>query len=203
MELTLKFKPMMMERIAALVIFIWGTGTFLLGYYHTFDNTSSKLFGLCIVGIQTSLILLYFFNKSVSSYLNGINLSTIALLHIWRIFAGWIFIAYAGQLPKTFINNAAYGDIITGFLALGVFLSLRAKWAFYVFNIIGLFDFILAVGTGIVLSLAHTPGTELLQHLPLIIIPFFGVPISGLTHIVSLVRLSKLKDIKLTDHVVS
>jgi heme/copper-type cytochrome/quinol oxidase subunit 4 len=189
------------ERLVALVILIWGIAAFLLGYNHSFDNTSSVFFGLCIVAIQTTLLLLYFLNKSVKNFFNGINLSTIAILHSWRIFAGWIFISYADQLPKVFVNNAAYGDIIAGFLGIAVFIFGRTKLAYYVFNVVGLIDFILAVGTGITLSLMQLPGTELLTKLPLIIIPFFGVPISGLTHVVSLVRLSKMQNVKLLERV--
>nr|WP_294943965.1 hypothetical protein [uncultured Mucilaginibacter sp.] len=194
-------KPANMERLAALVILIWGAASFLFGYYHVFDNTSSKVFGFCIVTVQAVLVLLYFFNTAVNRYLNQISLSTITLIHTWRLFAGWAFIAYAGQLPQTFINNAAYGDLVAGVLAICVFLSGRKKWAFYAFNIIGMLDFMLAVGTGITLSLSNAPGTELLTKLPLIIIPFFGVPISGLTHIVSLTRLLKMKEVGLAGQV--
>jgi hypothetical protein len=199
MEKNIYDKSNAVERIAAIIIVIWGIVSFLLGYYKVYDNTSSQAFGLNIIAIQTSLILLYFFNKDVKEFFNSINLSTFALIHTWRIFAGWLFISYSDQLPETFINNAAYGDIVAGFLAISVFIFGRKKWAFYVFNIIGLLDFVLAVGTGITLSLLQYPGTKLLTELPLIIIPFFGVPISGLTHIVSLVRLDKMKDLKLTD----
>lgn len=190
-----------MEAVVASAVLIWGIATFIFGYNHTFDNSSSLIFGTCILSIQVTLILLYYLSKPVNRFFNGVNLSTIALLHSWRIFAGWIFISYADHLPIAFVNNAAYGDIIAGLLGISVFIFGRTKLAYYVFNVVGLFDFILAVGTGLILSLTHTPGAQLLTALPLIIIPFFGVPISGLTHIVSLTRLAKMKNVKLTERV--
>ena len=201
METSIHSTSIRMERMVAFTIALWGISAFLLGYYRLFDNTSSIFFALCIAAIQTILILLYFFNKPINDFFNGINLSTIAILHTWRIFAGWLFISYSNVLPEAFINNAAYGDIIAGFLGISVFIFGRTKLSFYIFNIVGLIDFILAVGTGILLSLMQVQGTELLTKLPLILITFFGVPVSGLTHVVSLVRLAKMKDIKLSERV--
>ena len=189
------------EPIIAAGILVWGTGTFLLGYYNFFQNSPSFLFGFCIVFLQTALIFSYLLHNTFNKYCNSIPLSTIAILHVWRIFAGWIFIANASSLPRTFVTNAAYGDIIAGCLAVSVFIFRRTKIAYVIFNIVGLADFIVAVVTGLLIFTANPETTNLLSQLPLIIIPLFGVPISGFTHVVSLTRLFKMRDKNWLDNV--
>jgi hypothetical protein len=151
------------------------------------------------VAILTGLILLYQFNEKFRQFCNNIPLKAIALFHVWRIFAGWIFLSYSGVLSETFINNAAYGDIISGFIGLIVFVFGHTKLNYYIFNIVGLLDFIVAVGTGISLTIIGDDGMAPIIQLPLIMIPLFGVPLSGFTHFISLNKLMKMKTNKLTD----
>lgn len=189
------------EKRATLVIVFWGITSFLLGYYGFFKLIPRPLFGATVVTILSSLILLYQFNKQFQQFCNSIPLKAIALFHVWRIFAGWIFISYSGVLSQTFINNAAYGDIISGFFGLTVFLFGHTKLSYYLFNIVGLLDFVLAVGTGISLTIIGDNGMAPIIQLPLIMIPLFGVPLSGFTHFISLSRLLKMKTTKLTDKI--
>ena len=187
------------EQKVILTLTIWGLLSFFLGYFETFSKIPRPIFGVCVVLILTTLIVLYFKNKSFQSFSNHISLKSIALFHSWRIFAGWIFLSFSNQLPETFVNNAAYGDIIAGFLGLGVLIFGQTKLNYYIFNVLGLIDFFLAVGTGLYLTFTHDPKMESIIQLPLIIIPLFGVPISGYTHFISLYRLSKIKTQKITD----
>lgn len=152
-----------------------------------------------VIIIQSSLVVAYLINKGFKEYCNSIPLKAIALFHVWRIFAGWVFLSFSGVLSQTFINNAAYGDIISGFLGLTVFLFGHTKLNYYIFNILGLLDFIIAVGTGITLTITGDPQMNPIVQLPLIMIPLFGVPLSGITHFISLFRLSKIKTQKITD----
>jgi hypothetical protein len=185
-------------KIAFLIIF-WGLASFLLGYYKVFTLMPRPLFGLVVIIIQTSLVLAYLFNKDFKEYCNSIPLKAIAAFHVWRIFAGWIFLSFSGVLSQTFINNAAYGDIIAGFLGLTVFLFGHTKLNYYIFNILGLLDFVIAVGTGISLTIIGDSQMNPIVQLPLIMIPLFGVPLSGITHFISLSRLLKIKTEKITD----
>jgi hypothetical protein len=188
-----------LEKRVTLVVFFWGIASFLLGYYGFFNHIPRPLFGATVVIILTSLIVAFQFNEKFNQFCNSIPLKAIALFHIWRIFAGWIFLSYSGVLSETFINNAAYGDIISGFFGLIVFLFGHTKLNYYIFNIVGLLDFIIAVGTGISLTIIGDDGMAPIIQLPLIMIPLFGVPLSGFTHFISLSRLVKLKNNRLTD----
>lgn len=187
------------EAKVAFFILFWGLASFLLGYFKVFTFIPRPIFGFVVVVIQSSLVLAYLINKNFKEYCNSIPLKSIALFHVWRIFAGWIFLSYSGVLSQTFIDNAAYGDIISGFLGLTVFLFGHTKLNYYIFNILGLLDFVIAVGTGITLSIIGDPKMDSIVLLPLIMIPLFGVPLSGITHFISLTRLLKIKTKKITD----
>jgi len=187
------------EKRVTIVVVFWGIASFFLGYFGFFNLIPRLFFGVTVVVILTSLILLYQFNENFRQFSNAIPLKAIALFHVWRIFAGWIFLSYSGVLSGTFINNAAYGDIISGFLSLTVFIFGHTKLNYYLFNIVGLLDFIVAVGTGISLTITGDAGMAPVIQLPLILIPLFGVPLSGFTHFISLSRLLKMKTNKLND----
>lgn len=188
-----------LEKRIALILIFWGAGSFLLGFFNIFSLIPRPLFGVLIASILLVLIIIYQSKPSFRTFSDSIPLKGIALFHVWRIFAGWIFISYTGRLSEAFINNAAYGDIISGILAAAVFVFGRTKLSYYIFNIIGSLDFIIAVGTGVFLTI--TGNNEMVQiiQLPLIMIPLFGVPLSGFTHFISLKRLFKMKDKKLSD----
>jgi hypothetical protein len=190
-----------LEAKIALLILLWGLACFFSGYYKLFTIIPRTVFGIIIVVIQISLVILYISNKRVKEFCNSIPLKSITLFHVWRIFAGWVFLSFSGILSPTFINNAAYGDIIAGFLALSVFVFGHTKFNYYLFNVIGLLDFFIAVGTGIALTITRDPLMGPLIDLPLIMIPLFGVPLSGITHFISLSQLLKMKNIKLTDRI--
>lgn len=186
------------EKRVTLVVVFWGLASFLLGYYGFFNLLPRPVFGAAVVLILSSLILYYQFNNTFKQFCNNIPLKAIALFHAWRIFAGWIFLSYSGVLSETFINNAAYGDIISGFFGLSVFVFGHSKLNYYIFNLVGLLDFMVAVGTGITLTILGDEGMAPIIQLPLIMIPLFGVPLSGFTHFISLSRLLKMKNYRLT-----
>lgn len=198
---TIYLKNRRTEGLATLVVITWGLTVFLAGYYNLFKNTALPIFGATVIAIQVSLILLYLYNRPFREFSNAIPLSAIAIFHSWRIIAGWLFLMYAGLLPDAFINNAAYGDIIAGFLGLLVIILGRLKWTYLLFNILGLLDFLLAVGTGLTLTLLGNDDMRHIATLPLILIPLFGVPISGFTHFISLYRIAGMKGKKLNDYI--
>jgi hypothetical protein len=171
------------------VVLAWGLAAFAAGYFEWFTALPRPLFGVTVALIQLSFIVLYFKNSWFKNYSNNISLKSIALFHSWRIFAGWIFLSFEDNLSATFIQNAAWGDIISGFLGISVFIFGHRVWSYWLFNVVGMLDFILAVGTGLTLTILNDAGMEPIVHLPLIMIPLFGVPLSGLTHIISITRL--------------
>ncbi len=190
------------EAYFTLIVIIWGMLSFYLGFQKTFLNYPLLFFGFTVIAIMSAIIILYFKNNQFQQFSDSIPLKTIALLHSWRIFAGWAFLEHSDKLPLKFTLNAGYGDLIAGFLGLSIFVFGHTKRNYLVFNIIGFIDFLLAVGTGITLTLLGNKEMAGIMDLPLIIIPLFGVPLSGYTHIVSLKRLFNAKDIKMNENII-
>jgi hypothetical protein len=184
------------EAAITISVIIWGLLSFWAGQSAFFAQFPRPVFGITVMGIMFLLIALYIWAKPFKDYANSVPLKAIALFHSWRIFAGWMFLANTGTLSQTFINNAAYGDIVAGFLGLSVFIFGHTKRNYIIFNLLGTLDFIIAVGTGLILTISGDTQMGKIIQLPLIMIPLFGVPISGITHIISLTRLFKSKEIK-------
>lgn len=181
------------------VIIAWALVSFYAGLTGLFTQMPHPIFGVVVIAIQTALIVAYFVNVNFQQFSSGFSFKTIALFHAWRIFAGWIFLAHSNQLPEMFINNAAYGDIVSGFLGLSVFVFGLTKLNHYIFNLVGLADFFLAVDAGLYLTFSGEPKMESIIHLPLIMIPMFGVPLSGYTHFLAFMKLSSLKSTRLLE----
>ena len=183
----------------SIIIIIWGFLVFYLGYNETFLNYNLLIFGFTVVIIMALIVIVYWSSKSFQKFSNSIPLKTIALLHSWRIFAGWAFLSSTEILPDVFVRNAGVGDLIAGFLGLSVFGSTKRNHL--IFNVIGLADFLLAVGTGITLTFLGSQEMSGIMKLPLIIIPLLGVPLSGYSHVVALKRLLGEKSIKMNQFI--
>jgi len=133
-------------------------------------------------------IAIYFLNDRFRAYVNSIDLKHLTIFHLWRLLAGFTFVAYGQRhlLPSTFVQNAGYGDILVGLLVPVVLLLPGGAGKYLVFHTIGLLDFFLAVGTGIVLTAAGTPRMSNITAYPLVLIPLLGVPVSGAMHVMAL-----------------
>lgn len=127
--------------------------------------------------------------------------------HVFRLVAGVAFlVAMAlGQLPAVFALPAGLGDVAIGVQAVFVARSLRRGRvgpAILWFNILGLADLVVALGTCYAASptatrllpaatrlLIATPTTEAISLLPLALIPTAMVPLAAALHLISLRRL--------------
>lgn len=170
-------------------LLVWALAILVAGYYRVF--TLIPLIGippLVFTGIGTP-IWLYYRNERFRSYIQSVSLKHLTLFNIWRIPAGLAFLYYGshGLLPEQFVHNAAYGDLGVGFL-VPVVLTLRGGGSskYLAFHIFGLLDFIVAVGTGITFTLLQVPLMENIRTFPIVLIPLFGVCITGAFHIMTL-----------------
>jgi hypothetical protein len=127
--------------------------------------------------------------------------SRLALPHTLRV-VGVVFVILMaqGHLPAAFALPAGLGDIAVGLAAPFVARRLAREphnhhtiVAAARFNVLGLFDLILALALGVLLGppwlFSGTPSTEALRLLPLALIPTAAVPLAIALHIVSLARL--------------
>src|SRR5207253_2863913 len=107
-----------------------------------------------------------------------------------------------GLLPGTFAWPAGIGDLIVGAYAPFVVLAISRRlpgWQrqVLVLNVLGLLDFVGAIGGGVLSGrspigiLRGEVTTDIMQALPLSMIPTFAVPFWIVLHIISLVKLRK------------
>ncbi len=144
------------------------------------------LAGLIALGIVVPVVV-YAISGGFRAYIETIGLRTITAFHIWRIAAALVFFWYGTHdlLPEAFVRNAGWGDLIAGLMALGVTLLPKTRNRYLVFHLFGFADFVVAVGTGLTYFLLNDPRMSGIQTLPMALIPFYGVGISGASHIMA------------------
>lgn len=117
---------------------------------------------------------------------------------------GAVFLILLGmdRLPGAFAWPAGLGDVLVGAFAPIVAIAYlrnprrNARWV-WAWNVLGLLDLVIAVGTGVLTSPSpiqklalHAPN-ELIANFPLALVPTFLVPISVVLHFASLRRLMR------------
>lgn len=162
-----------------------------LSAYGVFAAVYTNLFAATVVAATVSLTTLYFLSPSVQSLARKLGPYGLARFHVWRIPAALTFFYYGdhGLLPDIFVTLAGWGDLLAGVLAVVVFLIPRSAKAIARFHVIGFADFVVAVGTGVTLTVLAPAAMSNVALLPVSLIPLVGVPLSGATHIAALHQL--------------
>lgn len=180
--------PLQIERRIATALLIWLAAVLAASGLGLLAKIPVPLFG-GLVAISIALpTAAYFALPVLRKWAERVGVRALTLLHVWRIPAALVFFEYgaAGLLPSEFVCNAAWGDLAAGTLAALAFTlpEWRAKyWAVHLF---GFADFVVAAGTGLLLSLMAVPLMENIATFPIVLIPLFGVSLSGAAHIITL-----------------
>jgi len=174
-------------RVLLAVLGIWGLGVAVAAQTGLYSAVPPLLLAPVIaLGIVVPVVV-YALSKDVRDYIAAIGLRVLTAFHIWRIAAALLFFWYGEHnlLPEAFVQNAGWGDLIAGLLALGVTLLPKTRDRYLVFHVFGFADFVVAVGTGLTLFLLDDPRMAGIQTLPMALIPLYGVGISGASHIMA------------------
>lgn len=137
-------------------------------------------------------MLLYAALPRLREFAAGIGIRKITSIHILRITAAPLFFWYGAHqlLPQVFIGRAAWGDVAAGVLAL-----LAVLWnkplGYWLSHIAGMLDFVLAFGTAIALTRHAPDAMHAITGLPMALIPFWGVGLLAITHIIAFHLLSR------------
>jgi hypothetical protein len=135
----------------------------------------------------------------------SIPMPVMVALNIVRVFAVlFLMLAAEGRLTGPFPYSAAWGDIITGVVAVPVLWRLkdrgaRSSTAVAAWNLFGAADLVLAIGFGITsaegspLQLFPGPGSEAMQHPPWSFVPTVLVPIWLILHAIIAAQLRRAK----------
>lgn len=187
----------------AVVLVVWFVLVFLLGARGAFVTPSGSPPLPILVGFLAPL-LAFFAGWRMSwrfrAFVLAVDLHLATAIQAWR-FAGLGFLAlYAqGVLPGLFAWPAGLGDIAIGITAPWLILALlrrpgfAAGKSFMVWNLLGILDLLVAVGTGVLASgfavgLAGEPTTGPMAQLPLVLIPAYFVPIFIVLHVTALIQ---------------
>ncbi|MEM9089992.1 MAG: permease [Cyanobacteria bacterium P01_F01_bin.53] len=153
---------------------------------------------LIVVSTIVLPTLLYFRSSALQAWFRYVGQRRIVAFHMWRIPAALLFFyfGFRGELPGVFWILAGVGDFIAG--AHAMFMTAkkhRTPKDYRRFHFVGFADFVVAVGTGVTYTLLlQDPRMVVITVLPMALIPFFGVGISGASHLISLDILKQPKE---------
>ena len=185
-------------RVLLSVLAIWGLAVAVAAETGVYRAVSPLLLAPVIaLGIVVPVVV-YAISDGFRAYIEAIGLRSLTAFHVWRIAAALVFFWYGAHnlLPETFVRNAAWGDLVAGLLALGVILLPESRNRYLAFHIVGFADFVVAVGTGLILFLLTDPRMSAIETLPMALIPLYGVGISGASHIMAFDLLRRRLGIK-------
>lgn len=131
--------------------------------------------------------LIYALTPAVRRYFDNIGLYPLTVMHVWRIPAALAFFwyGYLNQLPPAFWILAGVGDFMAGLYALPLLKGPANDEAYSRIHRFGFADFVVAVGMGLLYTVLNDPRMATIRELPMILIPLFGVGISGASHLIA------------------
>jgi hypothetical protein len=166
---------------------VWGAAVSLAAARGAIRELYMPAIALLVAAGIAMPTLAYFALEPLRRYFRTLGLYPLTILHLWRIPAAFAFFAYgaAAALPPLFWILAGVGDLIAGCYA-GRLLFARGDEAYYRrFHAFGFGDFVVAVGTGLAFTLLQDPRMAAITELPMVLIPLFGVGISGASHLIA------------------
>ena len=186
------------------VVIAWAALSLLLnvlGVFATDPDEPPVALLISVIGPVLVLVIAYSFSEKVRTLSLSLDLRLMTAIQAWRVIgAMFLVLMWFGLLPGTFAWPAGIGDLIVGAYAPFVVLAISRRspgWHKHVvlLNVLGLLDFVGAIGGG-VLSGSSPIGilrgevtTDIMQQLPLSMIPTFAVPFWIVLHMISLVKL--------------
>ncbi len=195
------------KTIVGAVVLLWLLLAFTLGANDAFAREPGAPPLPILVGFLTPILIFLVAFWTVGpfrDFMMSFDLPVMVGIQAWR-FGGLGFIAlYAyGILPGLFAWPAGLGDMVIGVTAPLVILALRRQPAFaagrlfWVWNLLGILDLVVAVGLGAMSSvlgigISAEITTFPMAKMPLVLIPAFLVPVFLMLHIVSLLQARRL-----------
>jgi len=150
-----------------------------------------------LIGLTIALLAAGWLWPPLSRFAGAVDVRALVLFHVTRL-VGFRFLALhaRGELPWAFAVPAGWGDNVVAIGAvLLIFLvrpdTRRGRPLYLAWNILGLIDILVVVGTAAGLALAEPGSMQALVEFPLSLLLTFVVPIIIATHMVMLVRLRR------------
>jgi hypothetical protein len=190
-----------MRAVVSILLALWFALVIALGLNGAFTRPLGEAPRGIALGVSVPVVvflLAYATLPGFQTFVRHVDLSLATAVQSWR-FAGFGFLALYkyNVLPGSFAWPAGLGDIAIGLTAPWVAMALirrpefAASRTFVIWNLLGILDLIVAVGSGGANSFFASPGevsTRPMSELPLVLIPAFAVPLFLMLHITSLIQ---------------
>jgi len=192
--------------LAAIALTLWLVLVFVLGAKGAFVRPPDTPPFPILLGATIPLVLFlaaYFASGAFKAFVLASDVRLGAAIQAWRVGGlGFLALYVHGVLPGLFALPAGLGDIAIGVTAPWIALALvrqpafAASRLFVIWNILGILDLVVAVGTGALSSgfLAGFAGnitTAPMARLPLLLIPAYFVPLFVMLHLAALFQVRR------------
>ncbi|WP_119726855.1 hypothetical protein [Thermomonospora amylolytica] len=175
-------------------------GAGALGAFQTAPGAPPVAIGLAAGAPPLAVLALAVGSPRFRAWAGRLDLRFLTLLQTWRT-AGLAFLALTAvhALPGGFALPAGIGDVVVGLTAplVALFVVGRSDRLYVAWTALGIVDLVVAVTLGVLYSnspvgvLYGDVGTDLMATLPMSLIPTFGVPITLVVHMLSLINLAE------------
>lgn len=168
------------------LLLIWGLAAAAAGALHVLVHLPPRTVPLLVAGMSIGLTFAVARVGWIGEAVRSFGVRGILGFHVMR-FAGAYFLLLEaqGRLPAEFARRAGWGDIAAAGGALVLVLgpaTWRRGWTLAAWNIFGLIDLLVAVGTAGWLNVTR-PGSMIeIASLPLTLVPLFFVPLLMSSH---------------------
>jgi hypothetical protein len=192
-------------RASSAILFGWLAVTIVLGALGVYHVDSTEIptiqYGILLPILIGTLLI--WRSETVRSVIAAVPQPWLVGVQLYRALGVIFLILYAtGKLPALFAWPAGIGDIAIGLLApiVGIAYARAASKAASLvgaWNVFGILDLIVAVGTGfatapsLIQPIEVQPTSELMTVLPMELIPVYLVPLSIVLHLASLAKLRR------------
>jgi hypothetical protein len=176
-----------------MLLAVWGLAAVAAGSVHLLFHLPPYVVPVLIAGLTIGLTMAVSRIGWIRETVRKISVRQIFAVHVGR-FVGFYFVwLYAqGRLPAEFAHRAGWGDVVAAAGALVLLFWPEGpgfRRALWLWNIVGLADLFVAVGTAGWLNFTR-PGSMIeMAGLPLTLVPLWGVPIYMTSHFVIFRRL--------------
>lgn len=167
------------------VVTSWAVTTLVAGRRGLYEHLVGPGFAAVIVLGVLLPVLVIGRTPGLRAWGRGASIEALTLLHVWRVPAALVFFEHGDVLPETFVRNAAFGDFFVGCAAPLVVLAGGGRGKWWLFHVLGALDLVLAVGTGLTLTLLGDPGMAAIKRFPLVLVPALGVCLTGVAHAIA------------------
>jgi len=181
--------------IGAWFVFVVGASAMQL-----FKNDSERI-GLAVAIAAGAPIVVFAVwlaaSRAFREFTLSLNPKVLTALQTWRV-VGFVFVLLEAHrmLPAMFALPAGYGDMFIGVTASLVAWQLadaKHRGAFIAWQLLGILDLVVAVGSGTTARLVDPHGVSMLPMtvLPLSIVPTFLVPLFLIFHVICIAQARK------------